>query len=65
MSSVLTITEEIKTLAQLERHLGIRLADDADFFQEWLGAREAIYFTIPHFCNYCCQLMLECGIGEF
>ncbi len=42
MSSVLTITEEIKTLAHLERHLGIRLADDADFFQEWLGERETI-----------------------
>ncbi len=42
MSSVLTITEEIKTLEHLERHLGIRLADDADFFQEWLGEREAI-----------------------
>ncbi len=37
MSSVLTITEDIKTLAQLERHLGIRLSDEADFFQEWLG----------------------------
>lgn len=42
MSSVLTITEEIKTLAQLENHLGIRLSDEADFFQEWLGALEPI-----------------------
>ncbi len=36
------MTEEIKTLAQLERHLGIRLSDDADFFQEWLGELEPI-----------------------
>jgi hypothetical protein len=45
MSSVLTITEEIKTLAQLERHLGIRLSDDADFFQEWSGELEPIAET--------------------
>ncbi len=42
MSSALTLTEEIKTLAQLERHLGIRLSDDVDFFREWFGASEPI-----------------------
>jgi hypothetical protein len=45
MSGVLTIPEEIKTLAQLERHLGIRLSDDADFFQEWSGELEPIAET--------------------
>lgn len=42
MSSLLTITEEIKTLTQLEQHLGIRLSDEADFFQEWLGERSPL-----------------------
>ncbi len=38
MTSLLAITDEIKTLGQVETKLGITLADDAGFFTEWLAA---------------------------
>jgi hypothetical protein len=37
MAAVLTITEAIKTLGQIEEKLGIRLSDDRTFFLEWLN----------------------------
>lgn len=37
MVRVLTITEAIKTLGQIEAKLGIRLSEDSSFFTEWLG----------------------------
>lgn len=37
MTSVLTITDRIKTLGQVEDRLGIRLSEDQSFFPEWLG----------------------------
>ncbi|MCP2730380.1 type I restriction endonuclease [Limnofasciculus baicalensis] len=37
MARVLTITEAIKTLGQIEAKLGIRLSEDSSFFTEWLG----------------------------
>ncbi len=38
MTTLLAITDEIKTLGQVETKLGITLADDAGFFTEWLAA---------------------------
>ncbi len=37
MATVLTITESIKTLGQIEKKLGIILSDDHSFFSEWLN----------------------------
>ena len=37
MTTVLTITESIKTLGQIEERLGIHLSDDRTFFTEWLN----------------------------
>jgi Type I restriction enzyme R protein N terminus (HSDR_N) len=37
MATVLTITETIKTLGQIEEKLGIHLSDDRTFFTEWLN----------------------------
>jgi hypothetical protein len=37
MATVLTVTESIKTLGQIEEKLGIRLSDDQTFFTEWLN----------------------------
>ena len=37
MTTVLTITETLKTLGQIEDKLGIGLSDDRSFFSEWLG----------------------------
>jgi Type I restriction enzyme R protein N terminus (HSDR_N) len=37
MATVLTITETIKTLGQIEEKLGIHLSDDPTFFREWLN----------------------------
>jgi Type I restriction enzyme R protein N terminus (HSDR_N) len=37
VATVLTITETIKTLGQIEEKLGIRLSDDRTFFLEWLN----------------------------
>jgi Type I restriction enzyme R protein N terminus (HSDR_N) len=37
MATVLTITETIKTLGQIEEKLGIHLSDDPTFFTEWLN----------------------------
>jgi hypothetical protein len=37
MATVLTVTESIKTLGQIEEKLGIRLTDDRTFFTEWLN----------------------------
>ncbi len=37
MATVLTITESIKTLGQIEEKLGILLSDDPGFFSEWLN----------------------------
>jgi hypothetical protein len=65
MSSVLTITEEIKTLAQLERHLGIRLSDDADFFQEWSGELEPIAETSQARTNLYAVLQILKTLGRF
>jgi hypothetical protein len=36
MATVLTITEAIKTLGQIQEKLGIQLADEPAFFYEWL-----------------------------
>jgi hypothetical protein len=37
VATILTITESIKTLGQIEEKLGIRLSDDPNFFLEWLN----------------------------
>jgi Type I restriction enzyme R protein N terminus (HSDR_N) len=37
MATVLTITETIKTLGQIEEKLGIHLSDNPNFFTEWLN----------------------------
>ena len=37
MATVLTITESVKTLGQIEEKLGIFLSDDPGFFSEWLN----------------------------
>jgi hypothetical protein len=37
VATILTITETIKTLGQIEEKLGIRLSDDRTFFLEWLN----------------------------
>ncbi|MGB8701175.1 MAG: type I restriction endonuclease [Thermosynechococcaceae cyanobacterium] len=37
MSTVLTVTESIKTLGQIEDKLGVHLSDDPAFFTEWLN----------------------------
>jgi hypothetical protein len=37
MAIVLTVTETIKTLGQIEEKLGIRLSNDPTFFTEWLN----------------------------
>ena len=37
MATVLTITESINTLGQIEEKLGIMLSDDPGFFPEWLN----------------------------
>jgi hypothetical protein len=38
MTTLLAITDEIKTLGQVETKLGITLAEDTGFFAEWLAA---------------------------
>ncbi len=38
MTTLLAITDEIKTLGQVETKLGITLTEDAGFFTEWLDA---------------------------
>jgi hypothetical protein len=38
MTTLLAITDEIKTLGQVETKLGITLTDDPGFFTEWLAA---------------------------
>lgn len=38
MTTFLAITDEIKTLGQVETKLSITLAEDPDFFTEWLAA---------------------------
>ncbi len=38
MATILTITEAIKTLGQIQEKLGIQLADEPTFFNEWLGS---------------------------
>ena len=42
MSAVLAIAEELKTLAQVQQKLGIRLSEDAKFFTEWLEESESV-----------------------
>jgi hypothetical protein len=37
VATILTITDTIKTLGQIEEKLGIRLSDDRTFFLEWLN----------------------------
>jgi hypothetical protein len=37
MPSIITVSESIKTLGQIEEKLGIFLSDDRDFFSEWLN----------------------------
>jgi hypothetical protein len=37
MATVITISEDLRTLGQVEELLGITLADDRDFFIEWLN----------------------------
>jgi hypothetical protein len=37
MARVITVSENIKTLGQIEEKLGIFLSDDRDFFSEWLN----------------------------
>jgi Type I restriction enzyme R protein N terminus (HSDR_N) len=37
VATILTISEAIKTLGQIEDKLGIRLSDDRTFFLEWLN----------------------------
>jgi Type I restriction enzyme R protein N terminus (HSDR_N) len=37
MTTVITVSENIKTLGQIEEKLGIFLSDDRDFFSEWLN----------------------------
>jgi hypothetical protein len=37
MTTLLAITDEIKTLGQVETKLGITLTDDPGFFTEWLA----------------------------
>jgi hypothetical protein len=36
MATILTITEAIKTLGQIQEKLGFQLADEPTFFHEWL-----------------------------
>jgi hypothetical protein len=36
------ISEEIKTLAQVQDKLGISLTEDARFFEEWMGVGESV-----------------------
>jgi hypothetical protein len=38
MVTVVAISDEIKTLGQVEAKLGIGLTEDSDFFGEWLQA---------------------------
>jgi predicted type IV restriction endonuclease len=38
MTTVLAISDEIKTLGQVESKLGISLTEDSEFFLEWLAA---------------------------
>jgi hypothetical protein len=38
MATVLTITEAIKTVGQIQEKLGIQLADEPTFFHEWLDS---------------------------
>jgi hypothetical protein len=42
MTTVLTITETIKTLGQIEEKLGIHLSDDRTFFTEWLNLPDTL-----------------------
>jgi hypothetical protein len=37
MPSIITVSENIKTLGQIEEELGIFLSEDRDFFSEWLN----------------------------
>jgi Type I restriction enzyme R protein N terminus (HSDR_N) len=37
MPSIITVSDNIKTLGQIEEKLGIFLSDDRDFFSEWLN----------------------------
>jgi hypothetical protein len=38
MTTLLAITDEIKTLGQVETKLGITLTEDPGFFTKWLAA---------------------------
>ena len=42
MSAVLAISEDLKTLAQVQQKLGIRLSEDSNFFTEWLEESDPI-----------------------
>ena len=42
MSVVLAIAEDVKTLAQVQQKLGIRLSEDSKFFTEWLEESESM-----------------------
>lgn len=42
MSNLVSITEELKTLAPVQHSLGIRLSNDSNFFREWMEVGEEI-----------------------
>jgi hypothetical protein len=42
MVTAVTISEEIKTLNQIQNKLGIRLTEDSQFFREWLMAGDTV-----------------------
>jgi hypothetical protein len=48
MTTLLAITDDIKTLGQVETKLGITLSEDADFFTEWLAAKGELAETDRH-----------------
>jgi hypothetical protein len=52
MTTLLAITDEIKTLGQVETKLGITLADDAGFFTEWLAATAELAETDRSTLNF-------------
>jgi hypothetical protein len=42
MATVVAISEEIKTLGQVQDKLGISLTEDSRFFEEWMGVGESV-----------------------
>jgi hypothetical protein len=48
MITLLAITDDIKTLGQVETKLGITLSEDANFFTEWQAAKGELAETDRH-----------------